>query len=170
MGAELGSIRRAEQLVGCVLSNADEGLDGRQIVALNRLYWSVGSSHPIPDLVSEVGSLLSPEQFRTAVSRFAELSDATPVSSTTDGDTVDSRIASALESRLKDRSTVEVEIATAVAERLIGWSKAFGIFVAAPNHHPLGHPEFVGVRQVRRCTQGGRSRRRVAEAGANKTV
>ena len=34
--------------------------------------------------------------------------------------------------RFKERSVVEVEIAAAVAERLIGWSKAFGVFVAAP--------------------------------------
>jgi F0F1-type ATP synthase membrane subunit b/b' len=133
MEAGAGSSRRAKQLIGCALSHADElRLEERQIVALNRLYWSAGNMRSDPDLVSEVGSLLSPEQFRTAVGRFAELSDATTVSSTTDGDTVDSLIASALESRFKDRSIVEVEVATAIAERLIGWSKAFGIFVAAP--------------------------------------
>jgi hypothetical protein len=112
---------------------ADElRLEERQIVALSRLYWSALGMRSDPDLVSEVGSLLSPEQFGTAVIRFADLSDATPVSSTTDEEVIKSLIADTLTSRLKDKSVVEVELASAVADRLIGWSKVFGIFVAAP--------------------------------------
>ena len=133
MEAGAGSGGRAKQLIGCVLSHADElRLEERQIIALNRLYWSAVGIRSDSDLVSEVGSLLSPEQFRTAVIRFADLSDATPVSSTTDEEAVKSLIEETFTSRLKDKSVVEVELASVVAERLIGWSKAFGIFVAVP--------------------------------------
>jgi hypothetical protein len=133
MEAGAGSGARAKQLIGCVLSHADElRLEERQIVALNRLYWSAVGIRSDSELASEVGSLLSPEQFQTAVIRFADLSDATPVSSTTDEEAVKSLIADTLTSRLKDKSVVEVELASAVAERLMGWSKVFGIFVAAP--------------------------------------
>jgi hypothetical protein len=82
--------------------------------------------------VSDVGRVLSAEQFRAAVSRFVRLSDPAQVSNAGASDTLDSLVANALTARFKERSVVEVEIAAAVAERLIGWSKAFGVFVAAP--------------------------------------
>jgi hypothetical protein len=41
-------------------------------------------------------------------------------------------VAAALDKRIKHRSVVEVELASKVADRLIGWSKTFGVFVAAP--------------------------------------
>src|SRR6516164_8262444 len=103
MEAEAGSGGRAKQLIGCVLSHADElRLEEPQIGALNRLYWSAVGIRSDSDVVSEVGSLLSPEQFRTAVMRFADLSDAKPVSSTTDEGAIKSLIADTLKSRLKD--------------------------------------------------------------------
>ncbi len=133
MEVELGFPDRAKQLVGCVLSHADElKLDEQQIVALARLYWSANVIEPGPDLVSDVGRVLSAEQFRAAVSRFVRLSDPAQVSNAGASDTLDSLVANALTARFKERSVVEVEIAAAVAERLIGWSKAFGVFVAAP--------------------------------------
>jgi len=133
MEAQTGPIDRAKELLGCILSDADGlQLSERQVTALNRLYWLVHNGSSPQQIVSEAASLLSPEQFRSAVGRYTEAN--TPASSSVSTDTIglESTIAAAVAAKVKDKAVVEIELATAVAERLIGWSKVFGIFVAVP--------------------------------------
>jgi len=118
-------LRAAEQL----------GLDDRQIAALNRVYWASSSGRSGADLVREAASLLSPDQFREAVARFAsEAAQDQGVATNADSGmtNLEATITAEINGRLKDRSVVEIELASKVADRLVGWAKTFGIFVAAP--------------------------------------
>ncbi|MEK7995886.1 MAG: hypothetical protein AAB403_18970, partial [Planctomycetota bacterium] len=111
------------------------GLDDHQIAALNRVYWASSPGRSGADLVREAASLLSPDQFREAVARFVSEAAQEQGVATSAGSGIinlEAAITAEIDDRLKDRSVVEVELASQVAERLIGWSKTFGIFVAAP--------------------------------------
>ncbi|MGC2202542.1 MAG: hypothetical protein WA633_20695 [Stellaceae bacterium] len=128
-----GSPKRARALVEITLSHADDlGLDHSQIAALNRLYWPAQAGPPKPDVVSEVIALLSPEQLRVAMGHFITSTRLSPTVGGLDPEMVDAMVASALEKQTKEKAVVEVELATKVADRLLTWSKAFGLFVAAP--------------------------------------
>jgi hypothetical protein len=126
----------ATDLIGSMLAAAEEiGLDERQVAALSRMYWN-SARRPPAELVKEA-ACLSPEQFGEAVARFAEgrverREGAVSLSEGAQSADIDAAVAAALDKRIKDRSVVEVELASNVADRLIGWSKTFGVFVAAP--------------------------------------
>jgi len=45
---------------------------------------------------------------------------------------LDTRIADAVNKRLKDAKVVEIEITQAIAERVFGWSKSFALLVGIP--------------------------------------
>ena len=114
----------ATDLIGSMLAAAEEiGLGESQVAALSRMYWN-SARRPPAELVKEAAACLSPEQFGEAVARFAEgrverregavsLSGAQPAD-------IDAAVAAALDKRIKDRSVVEVELASKVADRLIG--------------------------------------------------
>lgn len=129
-----GPEARAASLIGNMLAAAEQlGLDDHQIAALNRVYWASSSGRSGADLVREAASLLSPDQFREAVARFA--SEVAPEQGVPTGSRItnlEAAITAEINGRLKDRSVVEIELASSVAERLVGWSKTFGLFVAAP--------------------------------------
>jgi len=127
----------ATDLIGSMLAAAEEiGLNERQVAALSRMYWN-SARRPPAELVKEAAACLSPEQFGEAVARFAEgrverREGAVSLSEGAQSADIDAAVAAALDKRIKDRSVVEVELASKVADRLIGWSKTFGVFVAAP--------------------------------------
>ena len=127
----------ATDLIGSMLAAAEKlGLDERQVTALSRMYWN-SAERPGGTLVKEAAAHLSPEQFREAVACFAEgrvewRQSAASITEDARPADVDAVVAAALDKRIKDRSVVEVELASKVADRLIGWSKTFGVFVAAP--------------------------------------
>lgn len=141
-GAESGS--HAAAIIAGVLASAERlALDDKQIAAVSRLYWSSGR-RPGAAEVDALGDLLSAAQFRAAIARFAggvtapaEMAAgslagmaSTPLPSAAVD--LDELLTTALDKRLKDRAVVEVELASKVADRLIGWSKSFAAFVALP--------------------------------------
>ncbi|MGC2199263.1 MAG: peptidoglycan-binding domain-containing protein [Stellaceae bacterium] len=72
---------------------------------------------------------MSENQFRQTVSRFTEaLQQQAPY----DAEAIESVVAAAIEKKIKDRTFVETELATAAAEKLLGWAKLFATFVAVP--------------------------------------
>jgi TolA-binding protein len=75
--------------------------------------------------------VLSPEQLRVAIGYFLESSEE-PLAVGVAPETVDALVVKSLDKITKERSVVEVELATKVADRLITWSKTFGFFVAVP--------------------------------------
>jgi Type VI secretion system spike protein VgrG3-like, C-terminal len=127
----------ATDLIGTMLAAAKEiGLDEHQVASLSRMYWSSARRSP-SELVKEAAACLSSEQFGKAVACFAEgrVERRDGTASIAEGAQpadIDAAVAAALDKRIKDRSVVEVELASKVADRLIGWSKTFGVFVAAP--------------------------------------
>jgi hypothetical protein len=133
MEAVVASTERTKQLIGFALAQAKElELDEKQTVALSALYWSSADPELVANSVSNLAGILSADQFRYAVSGFLNLSVAAPVDEVANSEKLDALIATALDTRFKDKSVVEVQLAAAVADRLIGWSKVFGAFVAVP--------------------------------------
>ncbi len=133
MEAVIASTERAKQLIGFSLARAKElKLDEKQTVALNALYWSSADPERDANSTSEVASILSADQFRDAVSGFLKTPETPSVDLVPDPEKLNALIATALDARLKDKSVVEVQLAASVADRLIGWSKVFGAFVAVP--------------------------------------
>lgn len=124
---------RARALVRGVLSHADHlGLDNQQIAGLNRIYWAAEGQLSAPDTLSNVESLLSREQFLSAVCRYAMQEDVPNQASESPLEIIQAMVTDVLTEKTKDKSLIEVELATKVADRLIAWSKVFGFFVAAP--------------------------------------
>jgi chromosome segregation ATPase len=59
---------------------------------------------------------------------------------------VDKQMAAVLESRLKNQSVVEVEIAEKIAERTMKWAKLAGFFIGIPVTLLIGILAFFGIR------------------------
>ena len=115
MEAVIASTERAKQLIGFTLARAKElGLDERQIGALNALYWSSAEPAGEANSASDLASILSADQFRDAVSRFLKLPEAPSVEPVANPEKLDALIANALDTRFKDKSVVEVQLAAAV--------------------------------------------------------
>jgi hypothetical protein len=137
MSSDNDTPTHATDLIGSMLAAAEViGLDEHQVAALSRMYWN-SAGRPGAKLVKEAAAHLSPEQFREAVASFTERhverrEGTLSITENTRPADVDALVAAALDKRIKDRAVVEVELASNVADRLIGWSKTFGIFVAAP--------------------------------------
>lgn len=114
-------------LLRCALANAAAlGLDDAQVAALARMYW--GEALP-SGIVAAMVAVMSESQFRETVSRFTE---APQQQESHDAEEIDSAVAVALEKRIKDRAFVETELATAAADKMLGWTKLFATFVAVP--------------------------------------
>jgi TolA-binding protein len=127
-----GSPERARALLESTLSHAEElGLSEGQIATLSRFYWGARAGQLESDIISDIISVLSPDQLRVALGYFLESSEE-PETVGVAPETVDALVVKSLDKITKDRSVVEVELATKVADRLITWSKTFGFFVAVP--------------------------------------
>lgn len=130
MSADTSS--RKSLFLQSILADTDGlSLNEHQVAALNRMYWLRNEQEG--DAVSAVAGLLSTEQFRAAVGRFvASAAPGGAESGAANPEAIDAMVAASFEKRTKDKSVVEIELATKVADRLIAWSKTFGIFIAAP--------------------------------------
>ena len=118
--------RRTTLLVESILMHADAlNIDEKQIASLSRIYWSPRGEQKPREVVSNVVSILSPEQFGAAISRFVEEGEADLVAASAETGSIEVVVAGALEKLTKDRSLVEIELATKVADRLIAWAKVF---------------------------------------------
>ena len=112
-------------LLRCALANATAlGLDDTQVAALARMYWGEAPGrncgrHGCRDVRT---------QFRETVSRFTE---APQQQESRDAEEIESAVTVALEKN-KDRAFVETELATAAADKMLGWTKLFATFVALP--------------------------------------
>lgn len=114
-------------LLRCALANATAlGLDDTQVAALARMYW--GEALP-GGIVAAMVAVMSETQFRETVSRFTE---APQQQESRDAEEIESAVAVAFEKRVKDRAFVETELATAAADKMLGWTKLFATFVALP--------------------------------------
>lgn len=132
-GANVSERRhRAAAVMAAVLASADEfKLDDQTVSTLNRLYWGAGDRDD-RDLIQEFAAILSPAQLRSAISLFAVGTSVERESGRMPVQNVDEIVRSALDEKLKNTNVVEVEIAEKIAEKLVGWSKVFGIFVGVP--------------------------------------
>ena len=114
-------------LLSCALANATAlGLDDTQVAALARMHWG---ETPSSGIVAAMVAVMSENQFRESVSRFTE---ALQQQAPHDAESIESAVAAAIEKKIKDRPFVETELATAAAEKLLGWAKLFATFVAVP--------------------------------------
>jgi hypothetical protein len=135
MGTEtkIGPVNSASLLIESILMHVDVlALDEKQIASLSRLYWSSWGERTRAEVVSNVISTLSPEQFGAAVSHFVENNGRSLAAIGTDSESIDAMVVSALEKLTKDKSLIEIELASKVADRPIVWAKIFGVFVAVP--------------------------------------
>jgi hypothetical protein len=118
---------RTGRLLRCGLANAAAlGLDDTQVAALARLHWG---GAPPGGIVAAMLAVMSESQFCETVARLTEVPEQqVPL----DTKAIESAVAAAVDKRSKDRSLVETELATAAAEKMLGWAKLFATFVAVP--------------------------------------
>jgi hypothetical protein len=123
----------AGRLLNAVLSrHAELALNDTQLAALSRLYWGADGTVSIDQAVSALSNSLSPDQFRKAVAYFAQGEFSSTGSNAQTPNEVDALVTAALSRQTKDKDLVEVELAAKAAERIIGWARIFGYFVALP--------------------------------------
>jgi hypothetical protein len=107
------------------------GLDSAQMAELSRLYWSA-EPPAAAAAIEAIERTLSPEQFRQSVTDFATASardsDAAPPASRDLG----ALIKAGLDERTKDKDAIPVDLAVKAADVLMGWTRMFAFFVAAP--------------------------------------
>ena len=121
---------QAAALLRCALENAATlGLDDRQVAALARMHWGDTRAS---ELVPAIGALLTEAQFHDIVSRLIEVPAEAPAPPAPTREAIEVMVVAALEKTTKDRALVETELATRVAEKLVGWGKLFGVFAALP--------------------------------------
>ena len=118
----------SERLLRTFLEHQQElDLDSTQIAELSRLYWS----RPLPAVAETIAAIeqrLSPEQFRKSFGYIA--AGQANGSATFTPPNVDALVKAAVDERLKDKDVVTVDLAAKAAERLMTWTKLFGIPVA----------------------------------------
>jgi hypothetical protein len=118
------------------------GLDDEQMAALSRIHWSTPSP-PLSEATDRVARILSAEQFRQCIGFVAAAT--APDSGTAATADVSATIKAAIDERIKDKDAVAVELATKAADRLMGWIRTFGFFVAIPVAGFLALLGFFGV-------------------------
>jgi hypothetical protein len=132
-------------LLRTILEHHQElGLDAGQITALSKLYWSA----PLPaaaDATAAIERTLSSEQFRTGVTYFATAragdKEAAPPASAD----ISALVKAAVDERTKDKDVIAVDLATKAADRLMSWTKMFGVFAALPIAAFLALLSFMGI-------------------------
>jgi hypothetical protein len=117
-----------------ILSLRDElKLDDDQFNRLSGLYWDEGNEASASTTIASVASTLSSDQFARAVALALpeimrnDKEDPAPSDFATE-----KAVDQVLEKRFKDKQLVELELATKIAERVMGWAKLFAFFLAAP--------------------------------------
>jgi hypothetical protein len=121
----------AAVLKAILAGHAELGIDDAQLATLSRIYWGASGPASTDDAVDVVAATLSPDQFRKAMVRVANLATADDQVVSVPG-TIEPLVAEAVGRLTKDRQVVEIELATKVADRVMGWGKLFGFFVALP--------------------------------------
>jgi hypothetical protein len=121
----------ATLLKAILAGHAELGIDDAQIARLSRIYWGASATASTDDAVAVVAATLSPDQFRKAIVRVANLATADDQVISVPG-TIEPLVAEAVGRLTKDRQVVEIELATKVADRVMGWGKIFFFFVAIP--------------------------------------
>jgi peptidoglycan hydrolase-like protein with peptidoglycan-binding domain len=106
-------------------------LDDRQIAGVSRMYWRQPSA-TADEAISELIGLLSAQQFRAAIGRYARGSAEPALAEPDLSDKLDRLVNAAIDRVTKDKTVIEIELAAKVADRLIGWAKTFAYFVAVP--------------------------------------
>jgi hypothetical protein len=123
-------------LLQTILKNHQKlGLDSAQIAEISRLYWSA-EPPAAAAAIEAIERTFSPEQFRQSVTDFA-----TALSGSAE---IDAIVKTALDERTKDKDTVPVDLAAKAADLLLGWTRTFAFFVAAPVAVILAGLSFVG--------------------------
>jgi archaellum component FlaC len=118
--------------LGNILEHHEElELSEQQFTALSQMYWTRSSASTITEIVEAAASTLSSNQLHKAIALMAPR--VAPPGRPGAEDTTMERIATeALEKLSKEKQLIEVEVASKVAERLMGWAKVFAFFLAAP--------------------------------------
>jgi hypothetical protein len=143
--ADLAGHDHSGVLLRTVLEHHRElGLEAGQIAELSRLYWST----PLPDAAEAVDAIertLSPEQFRKCVAYFAATVANDHGSALPAPADIGAHVKAAVDERLKDKDVIAVDLAAKAADRLITWTRMFGVFVAVPVAAFLGLLSFMGI-------------------------
>jgi tetratricopeptide (TPR) repeat protein len=120
-------------LVESILAHHQElGLDEAQFNAISKLFWSQSQDMNDIATISEVAKSLTSDQFCRAVALLTPQFATNPHQPAALDSTIEGFVTEALERKTKDKQLVEVELATKVAERVMGWAKLFAAFLAAP--------------------------------------
>jgi hypothetical protein len=132
------------RLLQTILKNYRQlGVDSTQIAELSRLYWSA-EPPAAAAAIEAIERTLSPEQFRQSVTAFAMASARdSGVALPTSGD-LGALIKAGLDERTKDKDAIPVDLAVKAADLLLGWTRMFAFFVAAPVAVILAGLSFVG--------------------------
>jgi hypothetical protein len=131
------------RLLQTVLKNHRQlRLDSAQIAELSRLYWT--AAPPAAAAIEAIERTLSPEQFRQSVTDFATASAGDHSPALPASPEIDAIIKTALDERIKDKDMIPVDLAAKAADVLLGWTRVFAFFVAAPAAVILAGLSFVG--------------------------
>jgi hypothetical protein len=118
-------------LINAVMRNIDAlNLTADQEARIAALHWSysIGDTHR--DIDAELRAILNDRQLRFLLS--SETINGRASLDHVIEKIVNQRIDARVDEKLKSVSVVETELAAAVLNRLIGWAKLFGYFVAIP--------------------------------------
>jgi hypothetical protein len=134
-------------------------LNEQQFTNLSQMYWTRSNAPTITEIVEAAASTLSSDQLHRAIALMAPR--VTPPTRLGVGDaTVQRIVTETLEKLSKDKQLVEVELASKVAERLMGWAKVFAFFLAAPAAlgliilGALGFSKFEDIRKASNALDG----------------
>jgi hypothetical protein len=138
----------AGRLLRTLLANHQElGLESAQLAELSRLYWRT-MPPAMAEAIPFVEQHLSPAQFRKCVGYIVSDSASTDNPGTSTPGDVDALVKAALEERLKDKDAVAVDLAAKATDRLITWTKIFGVCVVVPVAAFLALLSFLGVSKI----------------------
>jgi hypothetical protein len=132
------------RLLQTILKNHRQlGLDSAQIVELSRLYWRA-EPPAAAAAIEAIERALSPEQFRQSVTDFATASTRDSGAALPASGDLGALIKAGLDERTKDKDAIPVDLAVKAADLLLGWTRMFAFFVAAPVAVILAGLSFVG--------------------------
>jgi uncharacterized protein YoxC len=122
----------ATNLLQSILARHIEiGLSDHQLLRVTKLYWGDSTPADAEATLAVVIDTLSAEQLGKLL-----VDLTTSVGSASDqpdlAERAEALVAAAVEKQTKDKQFLEVEVAAGIAERVMGWAKIFGFFVAAP--------------------------------------
>jgi hypothetical protein len=120
-------------LIEYILSSANQfGLSSEQIARLNTSYWrNFSSKSPIE---TEIGldGLLTEGQSSRILQNVIDFNIALGKKHQFSDDDVQNKINETISAQMKDKSLIEIQLASNVSEKLIGWAKIFAYIVGIP--------------------------------------